>query len=72
MISQNVLLALAMRKGGGGGSGSGDMTKAVYDTDNNGIVDNSQKVSGYTGKEIMDGINSKVSASVDGENVTFS
>lgn len=31
---------------GGGGSGTGDMTKAVYDTNNNGIVDNAQKVNG--------------------------
>lgn len=30
-----------------GGSGSGDMLKSVYDTDNDGIVDNSEKWSGY-------------------------
>jgi hypothetical protein len=29
-------------------SGSGDMTKAVYDTNNNGIVDNSEKLNGQS------------------------
>lgn len=34
---------------GGGGSGTGAfMTKAVYDTDNDGIVDNAEKVNGKT------------------------
>lgn len=30
------------------GSGSGDMLKSVYDTNNNGVVDNSEKVNGLT------------------------
>lgn len=30
------------------GEGSGDMAKAVYDTNNNGIVDNAEKVNGHT------------------------
>lgn len=29
---------------GGGGGGGGDMTKSVYDTDNDGIVDNSERL----------------------------
>lgn len=33
---------------GGGGGGNGDMLKSVYDTNNNGIVDNAEKVSGFT------------------------
>ena len=33
---------------GGGGSGSGDMLKSVYDTDNNGVVDNAEKVNNHT------------------------
>ena len=32
-------LSAAIAAGGGGGTGTGDMTKAVYDTDNNGKVD---------------------------------
>lgn len=32
---------------GGGGGGSGDMTKAVYDIDDDGIVDNADKVDGH-------------------------
>lgn len=31
---------------GGGGGGSGDMTKTVYDTTDNGIVDNSERLGG--------------------------
>ena len=34
--------------GGGGGTGDGDMTKSVYDKNNNGIVDNSEKVNNLT------------------------
>lgn len=30
------------------GTGSGDMTKSVYDTNNNGIVDNAEKVNNHT------------------------
>ena len=36
----------------GGGSGGGDMLKSVYDTDNNGIVDNSEKLEGKTALEL--------------------
>lgn len=32
----------------GSGSGSGDMLKSVYDTNNNGIVDNAEKVNNHT------------------------
>ena len=34
--------------GGGGGTGDGDMTKSVYDTTNNGIVDNAEALNGFT------------------------
>lgn len=34
--------------GGGGGGTGAFMTKAVYDTNNNGIVDNAEKVNGHT------------------------
>jgi len=33
---------------GADGQGSGDMLKSVYDTNNNGIVDNAEKVNGFT------------------------
>jgi hypothetical protein len=33
---------------GGGGSGSGDMLKSVYDQNNNGVVDNSERLGGKT------------------------
>ncbi|AUR83368.1 hypothetical protein NVP1034O_05 [Vibrio phage 1.034.O._10N.261.46.B7] len=32
--------------GGSGGGGTGDMEKSVYDTNDNGIVDNAEKVEG--------------------------
>jgi hypothetical protein len=38
----------ALIDAGGGGGGTGDMTKAVYDINNNGIVDDSEKVNGLT------------------------
>jgi hypothetical protein len=38
--------AAALRAISGGGGGSGDMTKAVYDPGNNGIVDNSEALGG--------------------------
>lgn len=38
--------------GGGGGSGDGDMKKATYDTDNNGIVDNAEAVGGVAESEL--------------------
>jgi len=34
--------------GGGGGGSTGDMLKSVYDTDNNGIVDEAEAISGST------------------------
>jgi len=42
-------------RGGGGGStgGGGDMTKAVYDTNDDGIVDNSEKLEGSTKAEVQ-------------------
>lgn len=46
------LLNLAVSTGGGGGTGSGDMAKAVYDTNNNNVVDLAEAVPwiGITGK----------------------
>lgn len=35
-------------KDGNDGEGSGDMLKATYDTNNNGVVDNAEKVNGHT------------------------
>lgn len=32
--------------GGGGSGGGGDMYKSVYDTDNDGVVDNAKKIDG--------------------------
>lgn len=43
-----IALASALAGSGGGGSGDGDMKKSVYDTDNNGIVDNAEKVNNHT------------------------
>jgi hypothetical protein len=51
------ILAKAPGKGGGGGgsgTGSGDMTKAVYDVNDNGIVDNSEKLEGSTKVQVQD------------------
>lgn len=42
--SQTVLATI---NDGADGPGSGDMTKAVYDTDNDGIVDNAEQLGGY-------------------------
>jgi hypothetical protein len=39
---------------GGGGGGGGDMLKSVYDTNNDGIVDNSDKVDGKHASEFAD------------------
>lgn len=36
---------------GGGGSGSGDMTKAVYDRNGDGIVDNASALNGFTASD---------------------
>ena len=38
--------------GGGGGGGSGDMLKSVYDQNNNGIVDNAEKLNGKTESQL--------------------
>jgi len=38
--------------GGGGGGGSGDMLKSVYDKDNDGIVDNAEKLNGKTESQL--------------------
>jgi hypothetical protein len=51
------IIARAPGKGGGGGgsgSGSGDMTKAVYDQNDNDVVDNSEKIEGKTLSEVQD------------------
>lgn len=50
------ILAKAKGTGGGpgAGAGSGDMTKAVYDTDGDGVVDNSEKLEGSTKAEVQD------------------
>jgi len=37
-----------------GGAGAGDMLKSVYDTDNDGVVDNSEKLNGRTEAEVQD------------------
>lgn len=38
----------------GGGGGSGDMLKSVYDTDDDGVVDNSEKLEGNTKAQVQD------------------
>lgn len=38
---------LATINDGQDGNGAGDMTKAVYDTDNDGVVDNAEQLGGY-------------------------
>jgi len=51
------IIAKAPGKGGGGGgsgSGSADMTKAVYDQNDNGVVDNSEKFDGKTVAQVQD------------------
>ena len=43
------ILMLKGEKGdSGSGGGSGDMLKSTYDKNNNGIVDNAEKVNGFT------------------------
>jgi hypothetical protein len=39
--------------GAEGVPGGGDMTKNVYDTNNNGVVDNSEKLDGHTYLEVV-------------------
>ena len=50
MSSPNNLRGAILGSGSnsGGGGGGGDMYKAVYDTNNNGIVDNAEKVNNHT------------------------
>jgi hypothetical protein len=38
----------------GGGNGGGDMLKSVYDTNGNGVVDNSEKLEGSTKAQVQD------------------
>jgi hypothetical protein len=46
---------LISRSGGGGSGGAGgDMEKSVYDTNSNGVVDNSEKLEGSTKAEVQD------------------
>lgn len=46
---------LISRSGGGGSGGAGgDMEKSVYDVNNNGVVDNSEKLEGSTKAEVQD------------------
>ena len=40
--------------GGDGGGGSGDMLKSVYDTNDDGVVDNSEKLEGSTKSQVQD------------------
>ena len=47
-LSAEELLAIAKKNSGGGGTGDGDMKKSVYDKNNNGIVDNAEKVNNHT------------------------
>jgi hypothetical protein len=49
------LIAKGQSAGGGGGAGAGgDMEKSVYDTDNDGVVDDSEKLEGSTKAEVQD------------------
>lgn len=45
---EEAYLDAILKNGGGGGTGDGDMKKAVYDKNNNGIVDNAEKVNNHT------------------------
>jgi hypothetical protein len=45
-LKKELILQMPTGGGGGGGSGSGDMLKSVYDTDNDGIVDNAELIEG--------------------------
>lgn len=50
------IMARAPGKGGGGSGsgGSGDMQKTVYDLNDNGVVDNSEKLNGHTEAQVQD------------------
>ena len=50
------------------GAFAGDMSTAVYDTDDSGIVDNSEKVNGFTvDANVPSDVNDRVKASVNDE-----
>jgi len=53
-ISQTVYNEVKHIKIGGGGSGGGDMSKATYDTNNNGKVDISESAETLTGSQATD------------------
>ena len=48
------LISKGQSAGGGGGGAGGDMEKTVYDTDNDGVVDDSEKLEGQTKAEVQD------------------
>jgi len=48
------LISKGQSAGGGGGGAGGDMAKTVYDTDNDGVVDDSEKLEGQTKVEVQD------------------
>jgi len=48
------LISKGQSAGGGGGGAGGDMEKSVYDTDNDGVVDDSEKLEGQTKAEVQD------------------
>lgn len=47
-VAETINLGTFAVYNGADGNGAGDMTKAVYDTTDNGIVDNAEKVNGHT------------------------
>jgi hypothetical protein len=51
---------------GNGSDGSGDMFKAQYDTNDNGIVDNAEKLMGYSPADLP--ISTEVQSAIDGIN----
>jgi hypothetical protein len=48
------LISKGQSAGGGGGGAGGDMEKTVYDTDNDGVVDDSERLEGQTKAEVQD------------------
>lgn len=51
---------------GADGDGTGDMLKATYDTNNNGIVDNAEKLGGKSASEFATAVHSHEIADVNG------
>jgi hypothetical protein len=48
------------------------MSTAIYDTDDSGIVDNSEKVNGFSvNADVPSDVNDRVKASVDGETLSL-